>query len=289
MKKSLLLSVSLAALSTSAVATDLTVRPARPETPVAKPYSWSGFYGGAHVGYGWGNESDSQRGLFPPVRPTAAPPVVEPTLPPVEPTLPPVEPTIAPTPTPLPTELPIGQQLVVVQEFIKDTHGISSYAMDEHIGPKGFVGGLHFGYNYQINQFVLGAEGDFDYTSIQGSRAFSYDTSNGAIAGTLKLKSDWQGSARLRLGYAIDNFLLYATGGIAFADAQLQTNGLGSSRTHVGWTAGGGVEYAFTQNWIGRVEARYTDFDRQTYQTPLGPVRVKWDETTATVGISYKF
>jgi outer membrane immunogenic protein len=151
----------------------------------------------------------------------------------------------------------------------------------------GFIGGAHAGYNYQIDQFVLGAEGDIDYANIKGSHPFSY--TGGTYVGTLGLKSDIQGSIRLRAGYAIDNILLYVTGGVAFANGKLTTDGIGSSNTHTGWTVGGGVEYAFTENWIGRAEVRYTDFQKKTYQTIYGPVRSGWNQTTAELGISYKF
>ena len=300
MKKSLLLSVSLAALSTSALAADLTARPYQPVRPVATPYSWSGFYGGAHIGYGRGNESNNQRSLFPPVQPTAAPPVVEPTQPPVGPTVAPtappeptIEPTAPPTIPPVPTTVttPITPPDDPVLAFFKPASAISlpQMANNQSLEPDGFLGGIHLGYNYQINQFVVGVEGDFDYANIQDSNPFSYETINGPVTGTLKLRSNWRGSARVRAGYAFDNFLIYATGGVAFADASLLTNGTGPSNTHIGWTAGGGIEYAFTQNWIARIEARYTDFEKKTYQTSLGPVRAKWNETAATLGISYKF
>lgn len=302
MNKSLLLSVSLVALSTSAFSADLTIKPYQPVRPVAKPYSWTGFYGGAHIGYGRGNESDNQSNLFPAVQPTAAPtvaPTTPPTEPTIAPTLPPIEPTVEPTtPPPIPTTT-ITTTPIVPDDFVaffKPSQDISNGApvvvgnlINERLKPDGFVGGIHLGYNYQINQFVMGVEGDFDYSNIEDSNPFSYETINGPVSGTLKLRSNWKGSARVRAGYAFDNLLIYATGGVALADASLLTNGVGPSNTHIGWTAGGGIEYAFTQNWIGRIEARYTDFERKTYQTSLGPVRAKWDETTATLGISYKF
>jgi outer membrane immunogenic protein len=55
MKKFLLTSVALAALSTSAFAADMAARPytkAAP-VPVAVGYNWSGFYAGVMGGYGW--------------------------------------------------------------------------------------------------------------------------------------------------------------------------------------------------------------------------------------------
>ncbi|HEX7954770.1 MAG TPA: outer membrane protein [Burkholderiales bacterium] len=149
----------------------------------------------------------------------------------------------------------------------------------------GFVGGAHAGYNYQIDQFVLGVEGDIDYTNLEGSHRFTVP----APSGVLSFKTEWQGSARLRAGYAIDNFLLYATGGLAFAQGKLTSRGVDDSNTHFGWTVGVGAEYAFTQNWIGRAEVRYSDFQKKSYDTPDGRVKAGWNQTTATVGISYKF
>ncbi|WP_448952759.1 outer membrane protein [Labrys neptuniae] len=150
----------------------------------------------------------------------------------------------------------------------------------------GFIGGAHAGYNYQINQFVIGVEGDIDYSNLNGSAHAVYP---GGIARTLKLKTEWQGSARARFGYAFDNILVYATGGLAVANAKLSTAGAHSSNTHVGWTAGLGAEYAFTQNWIGRLEVRYSDFGKKGYDTPDGRVKAGWNQTTVTAGISYKF
>ncbi|MCX5512543.1 hypothetical protein C3941_04390 [Kaistia algarum] len=150
----------------------------------------------------------------------------------------------------------------------------------------GFVGGAHIGYNYMLQQrFMFGVEGDFDYANLNGSHAF------GAVGslGTLELNTNWEGSVRLRAGYAVDRFMFFATGGVAFADADLAFNGVTDSNIHVGWTAGGGVEYALTPNLLGRFEMRYSDFNSMTYQTPLGPVDAGFDQTVATVGLSYKF
>ncbi|OCC01062.1 hypothetical protein BA190_30695 [Labrys sp. WJW] len=149
----------------------------------------------------------------------------------------------------------------------------------------GFVGGAHAGYNYQINEFVIGVEGDIDYSNLNGSAHANY----GGTLRTLKLKTEWQGSARARIGYAFDNILVYATGGLALANAKLSTAGADSSNTHVGWTVGLGAEYAFTQNWIGRLEVRYSDFNKKSYATPDGRVKADWNQTTVTAGISYKF
>lgn len=161
----------------------------------------------------------------------------------------------------------------------------------------GFVGGVHGGYNWQAGQFVFGVEGDIDYADISGSHNYNYF--GGGVTGDLSLESNWQASARLRAGYAIDNFLVYGTGGIAFADATLSSAGWSEYRggpfssddgnTHVGWTVGTGAEYAFSQNWIGRAELRYSDFGNKTYQLLEGPVEASWTQTTISAGLNYKF
>ncbi|WP_413988000.1 outer membrane protein [Labrys okinawensis] len=156
----------------------------------------------------------------------------------------------------------------------------------DHFDANGFIGGAHAGYNYEFpSQFVIGVEGDIDYSDLNGSQRFTTP----APGGKMKFNTDWQASARLRAGYAIDNLLLYVTGGAAFAGAQVKVNGPSDDNNHVGWTVGGGVEYAFTPNWIGRVEVRYSDFNKERYSTSFGKVRVDFNETTATLGISYKF
>ena len=77
--------------------------------------------------------------------------------------------------------------------------------------------------------------------------------------------SDYLASLRGRVGYAFDRTLIFATGGIAFtqfsAEADL-CNGasLNADQSLTGWTVGAGAEYAFTDNWIGRLEYRYYDF-----------------------------
>ncbi len=71
----------------------------------------------------------------------------------------------------------------------------------------GLVGGT-LGYNYQINQWVLGIEGDIDWADISGN------TSAGICAGvTCSTKNDWLATVRGRVGYAFDRFMPYVTGG----------------------------------------------------------------------------
>ena len=138
--------------------------------------------------------------------------------------------------------------------------------------PKGVIGGAHIGYLVSTQSFlggagmlsggVIGIEGDVDGSNYKTSYLFGgvNDTSRQNI----------QGSVRGRLGIAVDRALFYATGGVAFGSlGNTYTNvttGFSDSisNTRVGYTAGGGVEYAFTNNWSMRAEYRYTDFGSVT-------------------------
>jgi outer membrane immunogenic protein len=153
----------------------------------------------------------------------------------------------------------------------------------------GVVGGVFVGYNAQFNQIVVGLEADIEAASNSGD-----DTATVlGVPFTASVDKNWQGSVRARLGYAIDNFLPYITGGVAFGDFDLKysTPGLSvsDSKTFTGWTIGAGLDYAFTQNLIGRLEYRYTDYgdDNLTAFGITDKVDIK--DSTVRVGIAYKF
>jgi len=139
----------------------------------------------------------------------------------------------------------------------------------------GFVGGGQIGYNYQIGSFVVGLETDIQYADL-GTR-YRY---NAAIPGYEEDDSDdWFGTVRARAGVAFDRALVYATGGFAYAD---DANG---------WTVGGGLEYAFTNNLTAKVEGLYVNLDRD--DNGYGPlVTGGSDESEFGVvraGLNFKF
>jgi outer membrane immunogenic protein len=154
---------------------------------------------------------------------------------------------------------------------------------------QGIVGGAHMGYNFQVSQFVFGLEGDVD-----GS---SYNGGNGTGLVAYMSREPIEASIRGRLGYAWDRVLVYGTGGAAFGDFHDTYTGPGGVdstwNTRVGWTAGGGVEYAVTNNWSIRAEYRYSDFGRITdpLTASIAGDSVSRHETDnrAEVGFSYKF
>jgi outer membrane immunogenic protein len=159
----------------------------------------------------------------------------------------------------------------------------------------GVIGGVHAGYNWQTGHFVFGLEGDFDGSGIKGSATVTH----GYYAGTsLSFDNEWQASIRARAGYAANNWLLYVTGGAAFAGVKSTLEIVddlpsSASRTLTGWTVGVGAEHALSRNWIARGEFRYTDFGSKTAQFVAegdsAPTRVRFTDARATLGVSYKF
>lgn len=126
----------------------------------------------------------------------------------------------------------------------------------------GFVGGGHVGYLTQFGRFVVGAEGDIEYTGLEGDFTDTADDGGGSVS----VDVDVQGSLRARLGYAFDRILPYATGGLAIARMEVAFEDFeagqvfGYDSTRVGWTVGAGVVAAVTERISAGVEYRYTDY-----------------------------
>jgi outer membrane immunogenic protein len=124
--------------------------------------------------------------------------------------------------------------------------------------PKGFLFSGISGINYQFGSVVVGAEADFTGTWAKGSAV-------DAVNNTLSTQVFWTASIVGRVGMAFDRLLIYGKGGAAFDyDRDTATLPAGTSDVgslyRVGWTVGGGVEYAVTDHWTGRFEYDYLRF-----------------------------
>lgn len=144
-----------------------------------------------------------------------------------------------------------------------------------------FTGGLEAGYNWQAGSIVFGVEGDVDYLSgnnnLDGtfvSPAFFQPMfPNYSLAGG---NSHIFGTIRGRLGFAVDRALFYVTGGAAFGGNRAPTTltflmpggiacvpgctftSSNSNNSNVGAVLGGGMEYAFSDNWSAKIEYLHT-------------------------------
>jgi outer membrane immunogenic protein len=121
----------------------------------------------------------------------------------------------------------------------------------------GVIGGVYSGYNWQLGRLVLGLESDFEGSSLNKISGPSIGLYSGS-------KLAWQASLRTRIGFAADRTLFYVTGGLADAGLEHTLFDAGHSvsinTNRLGFTAGGGVEHAVTDNLVGRIDYRYTDF-----------------------------
>jgi outer membrane immunogenic protein len=164
---------------------------------------------------------------------------------------------------------------------------------------KGGLGGGTLGYNWQVSRFlVVGFEGDGSWGSEYGSNTDLGTLGNPAFLSFTK--ETWLATARLRVGYAVDNLLFYGTGGYAAAgtdfgvknSATLALVATGSS-TRSGWTGGAGLEWGFAPNWSTKFEILYSQFDSVAFNVTVpgpGPNRsVPLNDTVARFGVNYRF
>lgn len=155
----------------------------------------------------------------------------------------------------------------------------------------GFVGGAQAGYNYQLGMFVLGAETDIQYAAV-GNKGSTYG--NIYYSGN---SDGYFGTIRARLGVAFDRALVFGTGGFAYGDiggnkaydpllGQLRDNS-----TNGGWTLGGGVEYAVTDNFTAKVEGLYVNLDTKSNYAlgTVSNIRRDTEFGVLRAGLNYKF
>ncbi|ATQ69713.1 MULTISPECIES: outer membrane protein [Methylosinus] len=141
----------------------------------------------------------------------------------------------------------------------------------------GVLGGGQIGYNRQFagTSFVVGLEADFRGAGVNGySNGFGPTNQFGYTPFVnARQQLDWFGTVRGRLGYAVaPTLLVYGTGGFAYGGYRATYSGgavgvpvtvsVSNSDVRTGWTAGGGVEWAFLPRWSAKVEYLYTELER---------------------------
>jgi outer membrane immunogenic protein len=181
------------------------------------------------------------------------------------------------------------------------------------------MGGGQAGYNWQVNKWVFGLEGDIDATHIRASLTRSPfpvvpgfpPGFFGTVTANSTFNSDWMASLRGRVGITWNRALFYGTAGVAFADSSVNTawtyippanaipalsqgvgpTGARSSQNLVGWTAGVGGEWMVNTNVSVGAEYRHSDFGTHSYllgfdvNVPSVPVFTNVHYTTDQVTI----
>jgi outer membrane immunogenic protein len=127
------------------------------------------------------------------------------------------------------------------------------YTINNPTRPSGVAGGFQGGYNRQFGSFVFGGEADLTFSGADD------------VFAPWKFSNPWFGTIRARAGYALNNILLYGTGGFAVGGLRAEVTGATESKTLGGWTAGAGMEVGLSPSWSARVEYLYVDLPGRAY------------------------
>ena len=173
-------------------------------------------------------------------------------------------------------------------------------------GTGSYFAGLQAGYNWRLpSSLLLGIEADVSMpatpTGITGNQAFSSAAVGLADYRDTVLQS---GTVRGRVGYLLDDWLLYATGGFAWSydrlvRTQLAGTPVGGSAApgdterpflwRLGWAAGAGIEVPLAPNWSAKAEYLLTDYGRSSTTFFTGAQRFDSDllMQSVRVGVNY--
>lgn len=147
--------------------------------------------------------------------------------------------------------------------------------------PDGVTVGGYAGYNYRIDNVLLGVEGDVNWDNASGNNSFGQGVSYG-------LDLNWDAAIRARLGYVVDDrALLYLTGGPSWLNTSIDADKVcasvssgdyncGDSATEFGWQLGAGAEYAITEHLSVKAEylhGWYGDADLDMMTETVGGIK----------------
>ena len=225
------------AVVTFAITSIVTAKAQTTAPPVVSAVDWTGFYAGVELGADFSKLPGSI--------------------------------SVAPTPGGVVPLLPRGQSPPIARATLNLANNYDG----------SIAGGGQIGYNWQLfNGLILGGELDFRGDGNAVMTAHSnlppfVNQGDFVLGDNFKSSTQWNGSARLKLGYPWGALLPYVTGGIAFADVNISSNfvatplafanratSASASDTLVGWTAGAGLEYSLNPSWSIGAEYRYADY-----------------------------
>ncbi len=165
------------------------------------------------------------------------------------------------------------------------TSGDSTRRSDRGRDATTAVGGGFAGWNWQTGPWVYGIEAALDAANLKRPvpstlTGFGYETIDPPFD-IIRAKTDVYGTLRGRLGYSFERYLVYATFGLAGANARVlatypdlangrQANGR-ADLAYLGFTLGAGVQYALSENLALGIDYRYIDLG-ESRRFPLGGV-----------------
>jgi outer membrane immunogenic protein len=174
-----------------------------------------------------------------------------------------------------------------------------------NVNVSGWLAGGQIGADYQIENWVIGVEGQASWTNAKGSTTcggLGTPDAAAVLAGSCTAKLDNLGTAAVRAGYAFDRLLVYGKGGAAWTNDNYQvkfttamTNLLFSANElRWGWMVGAGVEYAFTDSWTAKIEYNYMDLGAdsprlvEAYGAVLLDTNIRERMNVVKIGVNYR-
>ncbi|MGE0241907.1 MAG: outer membrane protein [Parvibaculaceae bacterium] len=157
-------------------------------------------------------------------------------------------------------------------------------AIDANVDPDGFIGGALLGGNFQADCLVFGLEGDVGFGDVDGR-----DNDIGFAGAGAEADMDWNGHIRARLGYSLGEVMPFVAGGLAVAGIDVDSDFGGDKNTHWGWTIGGGLDWAVSEQFIIRAEYLYDDYGSKTYNIDDIDVDGDLDAHTVRAALIWNF
>ena len=220
---------------------------------VIPPFTWTSCYAGAHGGGGWARKD-------------------------------------------------ITDPVQLVQDSILDA-SVTTGMTTARLSPSGYLIGGQFGCDYQPigAPWVIGFEGSFSGGSLNGDKSLGLPLGDPGDLARVSARLDFISSGTARIGLASDRWLLYFKGGVAGASDKYKVVGtfqgtpfdFEGEDIRIGWTAGGGVEWALFDNWSAKLEYDFYGFGTSSVQLTdnssglSGPVQVKQSVQAVKLGLNF--
>jgi outer membrane immunogenic protein len=141
------------------------------------------------------------------------------------------------------------------------------------------VGGA--GYTPNSSAFIGGGQIGYNWQAVGSPWVWGLEAGVSGVSGDITAF----GTGRVRLGYAQAAWMPYVTGGVSWASTDLRVGSRDFGETHVGWTAGAGLEWAFAGNWTAKVEYLFLGLGSKEY----AGVDIDLEAHTVKLGANYRF
>jgi outer membrane immunogenic protein len=168
----------------------------------------------------------------------------------------------------------------------KDVDVTIATTPEDSIDEDNFIIGAYYGRNWQSGSWVFGLDSSFNYIALQDDDVLPADPN------VVDVEANFLGLSRLKVGYAFDNTLIYAAGGLATTILEIEDDLAGEDDDDwaFGFTVGAGIEHKFSDNWSARIEYAYFNIESDDLTLPTaGDVDFEIEGHIVRGGVAYHF